>query len=112
RYWQQVAKGFRNSAGRYPVYLSYQLLRSLDRGGLSAAEQRAADEHLGRAVAAAAASWRRAAEQARTVAGLLSLSFRNKSDRQRPEWADEAPPCVRAVPEPVAKSQLNGHPVR
>lgn len=94
------------------MYLSYQLLRSLDRGGMSAAEQRMADEQQGRAAAAVAASWQRTADRARAVAHLLSLPFRNKSDRLRPQWADEPPPCVRPVPEPVAKSQLNGHAVR
>ena len=94
------------------MYVSYQLLRSLDRGDMSAAEQRAADEQQGRTVAALAASWRRTGERARAVLGLLALPFRNQSDRLRPQWADEPPSCVRPVPEPVAKSQLNGHAAR
>jgi hypothetical protein len=79
---------------------------------MSAADQRAADEQQGRTAAALAASWRHATGRARAVAGLLSLSFRNRSDRPRPQWADELPPWVGAAPEPVAKSQLNGHAVR
>lgn len=94
------------------MYLSYQLLRSMDPNGLSDVEQRAADERQGRNVAAVAASWRRTAERARAVAGLLSLVFRNKESRPEPQRADMLPPCVRHVPEPVAKSQLNGHAAR
>jgi len=94
------------------MYLSYQLLRRLDPAGMSAAEQRAADEQQGRTAAAVAASWRRTAQRARAVTGVLSLAFRNKESRPSPQRADALPPCVRHAPEPVAKSQLNGHAVR
>lgn len=94
------------------MYLSHHLLRSLDPAGMSAAEQRAADEQQGRTAAAIAASWRRTTDRARGITGRLSLAFRNKATQPSPQWADELPPCVRHVPEPVAKSQLNGHAVR
>jgi hypothetical protein len=94
------------------MYMSYQLLRNLQPGDMSAAEQRAADEQQGRTAAAIAESWQRTAERARAAAGLLPLLFRNRNDRLSPQRACPPPPGVRAAPEKVAKSQLNGHAVR
>jgi hypothetical protein len=46
------------------VYLPYVMLRNLAPGGMTAAEQRAADEQLGRIVAAVARRRRRVAARA------------------------------------------------
>jgi hypothetical protein len=94
------------------MYLPHQFLRNLAPGGMSAAAQRAADEQVGRTAAAVSASWQRMAVRARAVVGWLPLVFRNQSGQHRRQQADALPPCVRAVPESVAKSQFNGHPVR
>jgi hypothetical protein len=94
------------------MYPPPHFLHSLPPEGMTVAQQRAADEQLGRTVAAASASWQRAAGRARLVAGLLPLIFRNQRAQPRPGRADALPQCVRSVPETVAKSHLNGHAMR
>jgi hypothetical protein len=54
------------------MYVSYQVLRSLAGDGMTAAEQREADEQLGRTVAALSRSRRRFAARTRALAGALA----------------------------------------
>jgi hypothetical protein len=53
------------------MYVSYQVLRVLAADGMTAAEQREADEQLGRLVAALSRSRRRFAARTQALAGAL-----------------------------------------
>ena len=56
------------------MYVSNQALRLLARDRMTAAEQRAADDQLGRIVAALSQSRRRFAERTGTLARALALA--------------------------------------
>jgi hypothetical protein len=83
------------------MYMSYQVLRHTATGGLPTAEQRAADEQLGRLAAAASQLGRDVAAGARGLAGVLSLAgghsviFRKTDPRTCPAQAPAQPSCLR-----------------
>lgn len=82
------------------MYVSYQVLRILAGDGVTTAEQRAADEELGRIVAALSRSRRRFAERTRALAGALapagigSTSFRKVGQPGSPPGASDSGPVL------------------
>ena len=91
------------------MYLPYQVLRALAPEGMTPADQRAADEQLGRIAAGLSRSWRHGAERAHALADLLVLAvypsaFFRKLRLGTPRGqATARPACPQAVPETVAK---------
>ena len=87
------------------MYLSYRFLRSLSPEGISAADQRAADEQVGRMFAAFSqgrrhvAGWGRALPVVLAVAVGSSAGFRNKVRRLTPHAEPElaSPGLARAA---------------
>lgn len=92
------------------MYLPHQVLRAPAPGGMTPAEQRAADEQLGQIAAGLSRSWRHGAERARALADLLVLAvypsvFFRKLDLEAPRGqAPARAACPRAMPEKVAKT--------
>ena len=91
------------------MYVPYQVLRGQTPGGMAPAEQRRADEQLGRLAAALSGSGLRVAARVHGMGGLLvllcrrSVSFRKGSglgDAPAPSW-------VGTEPRPVAKSGID-----
>jgi len=91
------------------MYLPYQVLRALAPEGMTPAEQRVADEQLGRIAAGLSRSWRHGAERAQALADLLVLAvypsaFFRKLNLESPRGqAPTRPACPQEVPETVAK---------
>ena len=77
------------------MYLSYRFLRSLSPEGASAADQRAADEQVGRMFAAFAQGRRHMARWGRALPVVLALAvgssagFRNEARRMAPPAKSE-----------------------
>ena len=91
------------------MYLPYQVLRALAPEGMTPAEQRVADEQLGRIAAGLSRSWRHGAERAQALADLLVLAvypsaiFRKLNLESPRGQAPTRPACPEEVPETVAK---------
>jgi len=92
------------------MYQPYQVLRASGPEGMTPAEQRAADEQLGRIAAGLSRSWRHGAERVRALADLLVLAvypsafFRKLNLETLRGQAPARPACPQAVPETVAKT--------
>jgi hypothetical protein len=83
------------------MYLSYQVLRHAATGGVSPAEQRAADEQLGRLAAGVSRLGGRVVAGTHRLAGVLALAggrpaiFRNADPQTRPAQGPAQPSCPR-----------------
>jgi hypothetical protein len=97
------------------MFVSYQILRCLAPDGMTAAEQREADEQLGRIAAAVSQSRRRFAERTRALAGVLAATgrwstiFRKVGQPGSPPAASGSAPVLSHSTRNGCETQLRNH---